>query len=88
MDCDTLVSTRGRDAEYFQIRVGLHQGPVVFVTHHGCKAYYRKRSERSHHACMGDVLLRMTWSSVNTCSIEQKSSFSQRDGERRFSHMD
>ena len=26
-DCETLVSTRARDTEYFQVGVGLHQGP-------------------------------------------------------------
>ena len=28
-DCDTLVSTRGGDTEYFQVRVGLHQGSAL-----------------------------------------------------------
>ena len=34
-DCDTLVSTRAGDTEYFQVRVGLHQGsalsPLLFI---------------------------------------------------------
>ena len=25
-DCETLASTRGGDAEYFQLRIGLYQG--------------------------------------------------------------
>ena len=28
-DCKTLVSTRAGDAEYFQLRVGLHQGSAL-----------------------------------------------------------
>ncbi len=34
-ECETLVSTRAGDTEYFQIRVGLHQGsalsPLLFI---------------------------------------------------------
>ena len=35
IDCETLVSTRAGDTEYFQVRVGLHQGsalsPLLFI---------------------------------------------------------
>ena len=34
-DCEILVSTRAGDTEYFQVRVGLHQGsalsPLLFI---------------------------------------------------------
>ena len=28
-DCETLISTRAGDTEYFQVRVGLHQGSAL-----------------------------------------------------------
>ena len=34
-DCETLISTRAGDVEYFKVRVGLHQGsalsPLLFI---------------------------------------------------------
>ena len=51
-DCETLVSTRTGDTEYFHVGVGLHQGsalsPLLFILIMDV-AYYRQRSERSHH---------------------------------------
>ena len=55
-DCETLVSTRAGDTEYFHVRFGLHQGSVhikstSLYTHHGCTT---GRDQKG--ATMGDVV--------------------------------
>ena len=39
-NCETLVSTRTGDTDYFHVGVGLHQGsalsPLLFILNHGC----------------------------------------------------
>ena len=53
-DCETLVTTRAGDTEYFHVGVGLHQGSSTSLyTHHGC-AKDRDRKGTT----MGDVVCR------------------------------
>ena len=54
-DCETLVSTRTGDTEYFHVGVGLHQGSAIkstsLYTNHGCSTGRDRKG-----ATMGDVV--------------------------------
>ena len=57
-DCESLVSTRAGDTDYFHVGVGLHQGsalsPLLFInTNHGCSTDRDRKG-----ATMGDVVCR------------------------------
>ena len=72
-DCETLVSTRAGDTEYFQVGVGLHQGsalsPLLFIL-----IMDVLQTEIGKEPPWVMLCLQMTWSFVNIA--EQKLSCS------------
>ena len=66
-DCETLVSTRAGDTEYFHVGVGLHQGyalsPLLFIL----IMDVLQTEIGKEPPCV--MLFQMTWSFVNT--VEQ-----------------